>query len=265
MSDFNPLDYPVCLENPLRLAYPWAWVEHIPFAMLLMDITRPKLLVELGTHSGNSYCAFCQAIKSVGIESKCYAVDTWKGDEHAGFYGPEILANLRAYHDSLYGDFSRLVQSKFDDAVKYFSDGSIDVLHIDGLHTFDAVKYDFETWLPKLSERAVILLHDINVREQDFGVWKLWELLSTNYPSFSFTHGHGLGVLAIGKKYPKKLNVLLEMREHDLTIFREIFYKLGRQLIERLENQQVIQELKGQLVEIEGVYRIQVTAKEEEA
>ena len=126
MSEFNPLDYPISFAQPLRLASQWAWVEHIPFAMFLIDNLRPKLFVELGTHGGNSYCAFCQAVKELNIDAKCFAVDTWQGDAQAGFYSPDVLPDLRAHHDPLYGGFSSLVQSTFDDAVKHFSDGTID-------------------------------------------------------------------------------------------------------------------------------------------
>src|SRR5215212_2846221 len=101
---FNPLDYPISLSKPLRNVPPSAWVEHSPFAMFLVDLLRPKLFVELGTHSGNSYCAFCQAIKSLNIDARAYAVDTWQGDPQAGYYDSEVLMDLRAHHDPLYGD-----------------------------------------------------------------------------------------------------------------------------------------------------------------
>jgi|GEM_PF-5459631 len=47
----------------------------------------------------------------------------------------------------------------------------------------EAVKHDFENWIKKMSNRGVILLHDTQVRRDEFGVWKLWEELSKKYPS----------------------------------------------------------------------------------
>ena len=184
--------------SPKSLQSPNAWVGHLPFAAWVMQQVSPKIFVELGTHSGNSYFSFCQSVVENGLSCKCYAVDTWQGDEHAGQYSDEIFALVNAHNQEHYAGFSRLLRMTFDDAVTYFADGSIDLLHIDGLHTYEAVHHDFETWLPKLAPGAVVMFHDTNVRERDFGVWKLWAELKARYPNnLEFMHCNGLGVLQL--------------------------------------------------------------------
>jgi GT2 family glycosyltransferase len=175
------------------------WIEHVPFAFWIIEAFKPKVLVELGVHNGVSYFSFCQAVEALKIDTECYAVDTWKGDEHAGFYDESVFEKVKDYNTKTFPAFSTLIRSTFDEAKEYFSDGAIDLLHIDGLHTYEAVKHDFDIWLPKLSENGIVIFHDINVRERDFGVLKLWEELSRNYPHFQFDFGYGLGILAVGK------------------------------------------------------------------
>lgn len=85
---WNPLRYPICLSAPRKRSTLSAWKEHIPFAMLLVELTRPRVIVELGTHGGDSYCAFCQAVQELGLPTRCYAVDTWRGDGQTGPTGP---------------------------------------------------------------------------------------------------------------------------------------------------------------------------------
>ncbi len=223
---FNPLEHPVCLEYPLWLEET-AWAGHIPFAMFLISALRPRVLVELGAYRGVSYCAFCQAVKATRIDAKCYAVDSWEGDAHAGEIEEAVLPKLRAHHDPLYADFSRLVQSTFDDALAHFADRSVDLLHIDGFHTFEAVSHDFKTWLPKMSERGIVIFHDTNVRERGFGVWRFWEEAKSNYPTFEFLHSHGLGVLLIGGDTPEDLRTLFSASEAQTAAVRRFFHILA--------------------------------------
>ena len=226
----------VALFAPNSLQAPNAWVGHLPFAAWVIQEVSPKIFVELGTHSGNSYFSFCQSVVESGISSKCYAVDTWQGDEHAGQYTDEIFTKVNAHHQEHYAEFSRLLRMTFDDAVTYFADESIELLHIDGLHTYEAVRHDFETWLPKLAPGAVVIFHDTNVRERNFGVWKLWEELQARYPhNLEFVHSHGLGVLQLNNAPDNKKLECLQPNSPEKQRLINYFAALGTRQLERFE------------------------------
>jgi hypothetical protein len=190
---------------PNRRGVNSAWWGHVPFAGWIMRAARPRVFVELGTFSGVSYAAFCEAALADGISSVCHAVDTWYGDPHAGSYDNSTYLEFKVFHDTHYSAISQIHRCTFDEAQSRFEDGSVDLLHIDGYHTYEAVRHDFETWLPKLSRRAVVLFHDANERMNDFGVWRFWNEISTRWPSFTFLHSHGLGVLCVGPEPPTGL------------------------------------------------------------
>lgn len=239
---FRPLALSMPFRRPRRLTDVDCWHLHIPFAFAVVETLGPRRIVELGTHKGDSYCAFCQAVDELGLEAACYAVDSWEGDAHAGYYGPEVLADLAAHHDPLYGRFSRLVKSLFDEALSFFDDGSVDLLHIDGCHTYEAVKHDFEAWLPKVSGRGIVLLHDTNVREREFGVWRLWEEVRYRFPHFEFPFGSGLGVLAPGKPDPAMAAFFEEGRANGPAL-AALFHRLGENILLVRENEKAKGEL----------------------
>lgn len=214
-------------EMPERLTDIGSWHRHMPFAFTLLDMLKPRVFVELGTHKGDSYSAFCQGVVHQGLATRCYAVDTWQGDSQAGQYGDDIYSELSGFHDPRYGDFSTLLRMTFDEALAHFPDGSVDLLHIDGLHTYDAVKHDFETWLPKMSERGVVIFHDTNVHYGDFAVWQLWAELVQLYPGFEFPYGFGLGVLAVGSQVPAAMLDFLQLARSEPRRVIQLFHALG--------------------------------------
>ncbi len=172
------------------------WTGHLTFASDLIVALQPKLIVELGTHWGEAYFTFCQTVQEHGLGSLCYAVDHWQGDEHAGHYGEEVFDEVSSYNSRYYKQFSYLLRKSFDEALSQFSGNSIGLLHIDGLHTYEAVEHDFRSWLPKVAAGGIILLHDICPRHQDFGVWRVWEEIRAEFPdTFEFHHSWGLGVV----------------------------------------------------------------------
>jgi hypothetical protein len=214
-------------QDAARLNHGSAWFAHIPFAHWIVGAARPRVLVELGSHAGISYAAFCSAVLASGTGTRCYAVDTWRGDEQAGHYDETVFADLSRYHEQHFVAFSQLLRCTFDEAAGQFADGTIDLLHIDGLHTYEAIRHDFETWRPKLSDRAVVLFHDTNERLKGFGVWQLWAELTRRWPGFEFVHGHGLGVLCVGAEAPEPVRDICALGGEEVARLRMRFAFLG--------------------------------------
>jgi glycosyltransferase involved in cell wall biosynthesis len=179
-----------------------AWGEHVPFLFSLIALMKPRRFVELGVDRGASFLAACQAVQHLQLDCECVAVDSWVGDAHAGVHNSTVFHQFRDALAENYGTFAGYICANFDDAVGNFASGSIDLLHIDGFHTANAVRRDFENWVDKVSNRGIVLFHDTNEFKMDFGVWRFWRKIRNHYPYLEFGHEHGLGVLVVGEEGP---------------------------------------------------------------
>ncbi len=205
-----------------------AWLEHGPFAMWLVRQLRPRSIVELGTHHGYSYFCMCQAVSEEEIATRCYKIDATQGNEQSETCEDNEY-NLVKTENEKYASFSTLIRKPFSEALADIEDNSIDLLHVDGRHYYDDVKEDFESWIPKLSDRAVVLFHDTEVYQRDFGVHRYWVEISQKYPSFGFQHGRGLGVLFFGYCRSEGAERILSeiSKERKLTLLSEFFASQG--------------------------------------
>lgn len=229
-----------------------AWSELIPVLNALFVLLRPRRFVELGTHNGMSFFAACQIKERLELETECVAIDSWVGDEHAGFHSNEVLDDFRAYLCENYPK-QEYIQAYFAAALGSFEDGSIDLLHIDGLHTYEAVRNDFETWLPKMSDVGVVVFHDTNVLERNFGVWRLWNELQARYPAHNFAHQHGLGIVYVGRMPHPFADLLrsLSTNRRYATVAQAYFEAIGSLVIESRAAEEKATRLSKMLAETE--------------
>ncbi len=234
----------------------WPWAGHKFFAYDLILNYRLQTVVELGTHKGTSFFSFCQGIKDNGLSAKLFAIDTWRGDSHAGQYDDEVLNQVKKIIETYYSNTeTELLQMTFDEAVLKFEDNSIDLLHIDGYHTYEAVKHDFTTWFNKVAYNGIILFHDIEVSEKDFGVYKFWEELKQKFVTIEFHHSYGLGVLF---KNPQFGNELKKMQSEWQRHYSFLHERLSQGKIISLANdlEKIKSDLRQQKKDIEQDRRI---------
>jgi hypothetical protein len=172
-----------------------AWGGHRRFGYDLVRNRRPRTLVELGSSLGTSFFSFCQAAKDAKLPTTLWAVDTWRGDQHTGTFDDSFKARFDAGLALFPTVDARPLVETFDQARPRFAAGTIDILHIDGCHTYEAARHDYDHWIEAVAPDGVVLFHDTAHRDGGFGVYRLWDELTATRPGVSFRHSHGLGVL----------------------------------------------------------------------
>lgn len=216
--------------HPLTVWTPSAWVQHGQTLAFLMSFFRPRRYVELGSHYGFSFCAACQATKICDLSTECIAIDHWHGDRHSGYYGENVYQDFLASWSKVAHPRSWHIRASFEEARTKFEEKSIDILLIDGFHTEQAVKNDFNAWISAVSESGIVILHDTCVYDHDFGVWRFWDEIKKIYPSLLIKHGYGLGILFCGSRSIDFSRSVLPMLEDKfvMNVFQGFVRGVGR-------------------------------------
>ena len=182
------------------------WRDHRQFADWIVRRKQPETIVDLGVDYG--YSTFCFAIPEIG---QIYGIDSFEGDICAGERDTYEYVNDKIKELDLKN--VTIIKGFFDDIVRTW-DKSIDILHIDGLHTYEAVKNDFEKWSPFVKENGIILMHDTMVDDPKFGVGKFFKEITL--PKTNFGHCNGLGIVT------KDINLIEEIKKNFGEFIREI-------------------------------------------
>jgi hypothetical protein len=214
-----------------------AWKGHIPFARYITKAFRPEVFVELGTYYGVSYSAFWDSAIRHKIPMEGYAVDMWEEgyDETTPGSNQVVFEKFKSFHDENLPSSSHILKMEFEQALEKFSDESIDLLHIDGNHNYEIVKKDFFSWLPKMKKTGMILLHDVHINWDGYGVHVFWDEIKNSYPSFSFHHSYGLGLLCVSDDIPENLAWIFTLQDPEKSTFIDLFTNIGL-LFDKYEN-----------------------------
>ncbi|MEM0488944.1 MAG: class I SAM-dependent methyltransferase [Candidatus Bathyarchaeia archaeon] len=197
------LKLPAKLRVTFKIA-PFQIKEEIAQLLNLLADLKPKTLLEIGTASGGTLFLFCQVAEP---DATIISVDLPGGPFGGGY--PE-------WRIPLYMLFAKerqrihLVRADSHDpktleiVKNILSDRKLDFLFIDGDHTYEGVKRDFEMYSPLVRRGGIIAFHDIvpGPSENVGGVPTFWNEIKKNFTYNEIVkdwrqRGYGIGVIYV--------------------------------------------------------------------
>ncbi|MEM0085026.1 MAG: class I SAM-dependent methyltransferase [Candidatus Methanomethylicia archaeon] len=163
---------------------PYQVKEEIMELLKILKSVNPKNIVEIGTAGGGTLFLFAQVARS---DALLISIDlpggqfgggypAWKIPFYKSFarYATQRIELLRA--DS--HDLNTLEKVK-----EILGDAQLDFLFIDGDHTYEGVKKDFEMYSPLIRKGGIIAFHDIveHPPETCCEVSKFWNEVKQSY------------------------------------------------------------------------------------
>ncbi len=161
---------------------------------------KPRTVLEVGTARGGTLFLFCQ---SAAEDAEIVSLDLPYGRNGGGypkrkepvyrlFARPgQQLTLLRA--NSHLGD-SRIRVERAVGGKKF------DLIMIDADHSYEGVKRDFELYSPLVSERGIVVLHDVlpNRFDREIDVNRFWKEVSAAHQCEEIVDDYQQGNLGIG-------------------------------------------------------------------
>lgn len=175
--------------------------ERAEISMLakFVENLKPKVTVEIGTKYGGTFMIWCEICPGYKI-----SVDLVEGI-HGGVSREDTeKRNLMFYNK--YPDQCHFIEGNshdsttYDQLVKALDGRGIDFLFIDGDHTYEGVKQDYEMYSPLVNNGGYIAFHDINDterhRNRNVYVGKLWSELEGDKTEFNVNSDWaGIGII----------------------------------------------------------------------
>ena len=184
-----------------ELITPWQFVEEISQLAVAMEERKPKMVMEIGTANGGT---LFMASRLATADATIISVDLPGGKFGGGYPDWKV---------PIYSSFARKDQklhllrkdshadSTFEEVKGILNGELLDYFFIDGDHTYEGVKLDFEKYRALVKPGGMVVFHDIVVHpESACDVYRYWNEVKEQYPHRTFVKDweqakFGIGVL----------------------------------------------------------------------
>jgi len=199
------------LDNILKVTFnliitrPWQIREEIKNLLLILDKVKPKVILEIGTARGGTLFLFSNIADEEAI---LISVDLYQTVEKRILFRYIKKGKQKIY--LIQGDSHKIETLRRIEGI--LKGRKVDFLFIDGDHSYEGVKKDFEVYSPLVRKGGIIAFHDIipdyytryGIKTSTWAgeVYKFWNEIKEKYEHLEIVkdreqNGFGIGVLFV--------------------------------------------------------------------
>lgn len=181
--------------------------EHTELKNLSESVIKhnPKVIVEIGTWNGGTFFVWCRIFPKA---DNIISIDLPDG-QYGGGYDIKRIKFFREFvrdRSNTVLDFIR-GDSKSPESIKnlkeILGEKKIDFLYLDGDHTYEGIKKDFEIYKDMMADDGLIGFHDINTYKDGHEVYKFWNEIKSDYKNEEYIKP-GSSIMGNGLLYMNK-------------------------------------------------------------
>lgn len=161
----------------------------------LVSNLNPQIMLEIGCADGGTLFAWtqiCTEVYGITFDNELGTVDA---------NGLHVYFDKRTFGAMVYyGDSHD--QSALDWITEQLDGRELDLLHIDGDHTYRGVSLDWDMYSPLVRQDGLVLIHDVGHAKKWFpGLWQWWEELDRGYiiQDERIDKRSGFGIVMVGE------------------------------------------------------------------
>lgn len=151
--------------------------------------------MEIGTFGGGSFLTLCEVANNNAV---LIAMDNVAKPYNDSELKKETLESFGKFNQQIYfykGDSHEKVAVNWTQNI--LQNSQLDYLFIDGDHSYDGVKKDFNNFSPFVRQGGIIMLHDI-AKGSGSDVMVFWNEIKNNYSYQEFIENNNQGWAGIG-------------------------------------------------------------------
>jgi cephalosporin hydroxylase len=179
---------------------PWQIRSEIQRLVEMVAKYRPRVVLEIGTARGGTLFLWTRLAHP---EATIFSIDL-PGGMFGGGYPRWKMPTFRAFarpgqHTHLLRANSHSLQT-FEHVKSILAGRCVDFMFIDGDHTYEGVRRDFELYSPLLAPQGMVAFHDIATEEghDNYGVARFWHEVKQGRKAIEIVEQPPKGIAGIG-------------------------------------------------------------------